>query len=185
MIVRLRLPTNTIPDGLPPPYTPNSTEYAASEITASSAPPTPTTTASMETAYQFPSDMSLQVAPIPESKFKAKVSHSTICPASTSLSSVITHSTITQSDIHSSSVTHSKINSSSITLGSVVKHTTVTNSRILQDSDLANCKIQDSTIVGAKMNNCTIRNSIVEKGEYNGMKIIDQKVYDHDFLGLK
>jgi hypothetical protein len=176
---------NRIPDGLPPPYEAN---YAASEITASSGPPTPTTTASLETAREYYSPISpalTRVEPPPEPKFRAKVSHSSVCPASTSISSELSHSTLTQSHVHNSKVTHSRLVSSTVTDGTMVKHCNITNSLAELDSEIANSKVEASTIRNARIFNCTIRNSVVEGGEYKGMKIIDQNVQNHDFLGLK
>lgn len=177
---------NRIPDGLPPPY---DASYTPSELTASSGPPTPTTTASLETATQeFYSPISpatTRVEPAPEPKFKAKVSHSSVCPASTSISAELTNSTLTQSHVHSSKVSHSKLVSSTVLDGSIVKHTSCVSSTIELDSEIGHSKVEASTIRNAKIRNCTIRNSIIEGGEYKGMKIIDQRVQNHDFLGLK
>jgi hypothetical protein len=194
-VARLRELQSEIPpvaNGLPPPYTPTTmpngqfytpatTEYAASH------PPSPPRLPLTETSSEQSQSQSLVLTPTwthDKAPPKPKVSHSTIDPKSTSIASNIGHSSLESSHIHSSTISNSKIVASFVNGVSSTKHSKVKMSKIEDGSEISNSTIEGSTVRGAKLTHCTVRNSIVEGGEYNGMKIVDQRVRDHDFLGL-
>ena len=120
-------------------------------------------------SYDLPSF--IQVARRPDQRLCANLDD-----ASDSRSSDIQFSALTNSKVEDSTIISSQLTGSFVYRGCNIFQSTLKSSLVGENSDVASCSVENSSVMNSKVTSCTILNSQILEGQHVGRTFINTRI---------